>query len=56
MLRKKETEDVVDMLNDRVEAEMAYAARLERISSERYSQSFQIGTLAEEVENFRYSC
>ena len=56
LLRKKETEDVVGMLNDRVEAEMAYAGRLERISSERYSQSFQIGTLAEEVENFRYSC
>ena len=49
MLRKKETQEVVDMLNDRVEAEMTYAMRLERISSDRYSNSFQIGTLAEEV-------
>ena len=49
MLRKKETQEVVDMLNDRVEAEMTYAMRLERISSDRYSHSFQIGTLAEEV-------
>ena len=44
------------MLNDRVEAEMTYAMRLDRISSERYSKSFQIGTLAEEVQNFKYSC
>ena len=48
-LRKKETQEVVDMLNDRVEAELTYAMRLERISSERYSKSFQIGSLAEEV-------
>ena len=44
------------MLNDRVEAELTYAMRLERISSERYSKPFQIGSLAEEVENFKYSC
>ena len=55
-LRRKETQEVVDMLNDRCEAEMTYAMRLERINSDRYSKSFQIGTLSEEVQNFKYSC
>ena len=44
------------MLNDRIEAELTYAMRLERISSERYSKSFRIGALAEEVQNFKNSC
>ena len=44
------------MLGDRIEAEITYAMRLERISSERYSRSFQIGALADEVQNFKTSC
>ena len=55
-LRKKETHEVLDMLSDRIEAEITYAMRLERISSNRYSKSFQIGALANEVQNFKYSC
>ena len=55
-LRKKETQEVLDMLSDRIEAEITYAMRLERISSERYSRSFQIGALADEVQNFKISC
>ena len=48
-LRKKETQDICDMFSDRIEAELSYAMRLERISSERYSRSFRIGALADEV-------
>ena len=39
-LRRKETQDVLDMLSDRIEAEITYAMRLEKISSDRYSKSF----------------
>ena len=56
LLRRRETREVLDMLSDRVEAEITYAMRLERISSDRYSKSFQIGKLAEEVEHFKHSC
>ena len=55
-MRRKETQEILDMLSDRIEAEITYAMRLERISSDRYSKSFQIGTLAAEVQNFKYSC
>ena len=41
------------MLNDRVEAEITYAMRLEKISSDKYAKSFTLGTLAEEVANFK---
>lgn len=54
MSRKKETQEVVDMLNERVEAELTYAMRLDKISH--YSQSFKIGTLSDEVANFKMSC
>ena len=47
MDRRRETQEVIDMLNDRVEAELTYAMRLDKISN--YSKSFQIGSLADEV-------
>ena len=56
LLRRRETREILDMLSDRIEAEITYAMRLERISSDRYSKSFQIGQLAEEVEHFKHSC
>ena len=52
----QETQEVIDMLADRVDAEITYAMRLDRISSEKYSKSFTLGTLAEEVANFKQSC
>ena len=42
------------MLTDRVEAELTYAMRLDKISN--LSKSFSIGNLAEEVENYKMSC
>lgn len=54
MTRRKETQEVIDMLNDRIEAELTYAMRLDKISN--YSKSFKLGNLAEEVENFKVSC
>lgn len=54
MSRRKETQEVIDMLNDRIEAELTYAMRLDKISN--YSKSFKIGNLAEEVENYKMSC
>ena len=42
------------MLNDRIEAELTYAMRLDKISN--YSKSFKIGNLSEEVENYKMSC
>lgn len=47
LVRKKETQDVIDMLHDRIEAELTYAMRLDKISQ--YQKSFKIGNLAEEV-------
>ena len=54
MSRRKETQEVIDMLNDRIEAELTYAMRLDKISN--YSKSFKIGNLADEVENYKMSC
>ena len=45
---------MIDMLNDRVEAELTYAMRLDKISN--LAKSFSIGKLAEEVENYKMSC
>ena len=42
------------MLNDRIEAELTYAMRLDKISN--YTQSFTIGSLADTVANFKVSC
>ena len=45
---------VIDMLTDRVEAELTYAMRLDKIAN--YTQSFKVGNLADEVQNFKMSC
>ena len=42
------------MLTDRVEAELTYAMRLDKISNQ--PKSFQLGNLAEEVQNFQIAC
>ena len=52
--RRRETQEVIDMLTDRVEAELTYAMRLDKISN--LAKSFSIGNLAEEVENYKMSC
>jgi hypothetical protein len=44
------------VLADRVDAEMTFAIRLDKVSSERYSRSFQLGALADCVGNFKQSC
>lgn len=42
------------MLTDRIEAELTYAMRLDKISN--HSKSFKLGNIAEEVQNFQTSC
>jgi len=44
------------MLADRIDAEMTFAIRLDRIGGEQYLRSFQIGQLADAVQNFKQSC
>lgn len=44
------------MLADRVDAEMTYAIRLDKIGSDTFLKSFQIGVLAECVANYKQSC
>ena len=46
MQRRSETQAVVDMLTDRVEAEMAFAVRVDKISSEKYNKVLDIGSLS----------
>lgn len=43
------------MLNDRVEAELTYAMRLDKLSNNA-AISFTIGGLADEVATFKSSC
>ena len=50
MARRKETENVIDMIKDRVEAELAYASRLERISSN--EGGFRLGQISDPSANF----
>ena len=44
------------MLNDRVEAELTYAMRLDKISNNPATKSFNMGALADEVATFKSSC
>ena len=53
LTRKKETVDVIDMLADRIDAEMTFAIRLDRIGSEQYLKSFQVGLLADAVQSYK---
>ncbi len=53
-LRRKETQIVIDMLNDRIEAELTYAMRLDKISN--FTKSFTIGSLADTVTSYKVSC
>ena len=54
--RRRETQELVDLLSERVDAELSYALKLDKISEAKAGKSFTLGTLAEEVENFRSSC
>ena len=42
------------MLNDRIEAELTYAMRLDKISN--IAKSLKLGVLADEVDNYKMSC
>ena len=53
-IRRRETQELIDMLTDRVEAELTYAMRLDKISNR--PKSFNLGNIAEEVINFQTSC
>lgn len=44
------------MLSDRVDAEMTFAIKLDRIGSDTFLKSFQIGVLADCVNNYKASC
>jgi hypothetical protein len=44
------------MLADRIDAEMAFAIRLDKIGEEKYTKSFSIGVIADAVQSFKQSC
>lgn len=44
------------MLSDRIEAEMTYAMRLQRISESSCLSSFSMGKLKDEVDSFKSAC
>lgn len=54
--RSKEIEDLVTLLDMRVEAEAEYAARLFQISDRSPQESIKIGLLAKEVDSFKANC
>ena len=54
--RSKEIEDLITLLEMRVEAEAEYSARLFRISDRNQLESIRIGLLAKEVDSFKANC
>lgn len=54
MDRRRQTQDVVDLLNDRIEAELTYAMRLDKIAN--VTKTFSLGALGDEVATFKSSC
>ena len=54
LLRRRQTQEVIDMLTDRIEAELTYAMRLDKISN--HAGSFTLGSLADEVASFKSTC
>lgn len=48
--------DVVDLLTERIDAEMAFAIRLDKMGSEKFFRSFTVGLLSDTVVNYKLSC
>ena len=42
------------MLTDRVEAEMAFAVRVDKISSEKYNKVLDIGSLSKQIKDYKF--
>jgi hypothetical protein len=58
-LRKREIEEVILILGERVEAEKAYATRLTRIANSQQGKGgggISIGKLGEEISAFKMDC
>jgi hypothetical protein len=54
--RNHEIEDLITLLEMRVEAESEYSARLFRISDRSQDESIKYGLLAKEVDSFKANC
>ena len=54
--RNREIEDLVTLLEMRVEAEVEYSARLFGISDRSCDESIKYGLLAKEVDSFKANC
>ena len=53
--RKREIEELIILLQDRVEAEKIYASRLQKIAQNKL-KSIMIGKLSEEIDAFKLDC
>ena len=42
------------MLTDRAEAEMAFAVKVDRISSDKYKSVLDIGTLSKQIKDYKF--
>ena len=51
--RKKEIEDLIQLLQMRVEAENEYSLKLFKISDKNKLESFKFGLISKEVESFK---
>ena len=52
--RRSETQAVVDMLTDRVQAEMEFAMRVDKISSDKYNKILEIGSLSKQIKDYKF--
>ena len=52
--RRSETQAVVDMLTDRVQAEMEFAMRVDKISSDKYNRILEIGSLSKQIRDYKF--
>lgn len=56
MQRRKEIEDLIYILELRVQAEQEYSNKLFTISDRNTAESIKIGLLAKEIESFKANC
>ena len=42
------------MLTDRVEAEMAFAVRVDKISSDKYNKVLDISSLSKQIKDYKF--
>lgn len=54
--RRKEIEDLIQILDLRVQAEQDYSSKLFAISDRNQLESINIGLLGQEVESFKANC